>query len=252
MLSGTAHFSLLFLVTELGNSGPEVYLLLQEERSAMKMLTLAAIVAAVLLAWTGAGIMTESGVKEPPFQVEREGEGYVIRLYKKIVVAEVEPPAGEEDPLSAGFRQLFLYIGGENLGDRKIVMTAPVLEETLGKAIPMTAPVLAEKTAGRTRVAFVLPPDYTLHNAPAPRNPAVVLREIPPRRLAVLRFSGYATKDRLRDHTERLQRALARDGLVTRGEPLAAYYNPPWTPPFMRRNEVMIELSEAASTVEKK
>ena len=210
------------------------------------MLTVVAIIAAVILAWTGVGVMTERGVKEPPFRVEQEADGYVIRQYEGMIVAAVDLPPGTEDPLNAGFRLLFRYIGGANRGAQKITMTAPVLEQQQGTSIPMTAPVLAAADGEKVRVAFVLPAGTALENAPQPTNPAVVLHEIPPRRLAVLRFSGYATPKRIEAHQKRLLSALARDGLVTRGTPTMAYYNPPWTPPFMRRNEVMIELAGPA------
>ena len=214
------------------------------------MLTMVAILAAVILAWTGVGVMTERGVKEPPFRVEQEADGYVIRHYEGMVVAAVDLPPGTEDPLGAGFRLLFRYIGGENRGVHKITMTAPVFEEQQGTSIPMTAPVLAEAGGEKVRIAFVLPAGSSLERAPQPTNPAVVLHEIPPRRLAVLRFSGYATPKRIEAHQTRLLSALARDGLVTRGNPTIAYYNPPWTPPFMRRNEVMIELADTAKSAD--
>lgn len=204
------------------------------------------IVAGILglfLVWIGVGAVTEHGVKEPAFVVERSADGYEVRRYEPYLVAEAEVPSGTEDPLGAGFSMLFKYIGGANQGSRKIDMTAPVLKEgPEPEKIPMTKPVLRRQEQGMTGVAFVLPPGYTLETVPPPNNPSIRIREIPTRRLAVLRFSGYATNPVVEEKRERLAALLARDGLRPAGGFVEAYYNPPWTPPFMRRNEVMVEI----------
>jgi hypothetical protein len=138
---------------------------------------------------------------------------------------------------------LFDYIGGANQGSRSIAMTAPVMQErSTGEKIPMSKPVLQQQAQEVNRVAFVLPAGFTSENAPAPENPHILLREIPSRKLAVLRFSSYATEARVAAKGEKLIALLARDGLRPTGGLLAAYYNPPWTPPFMRRNEIMVEV----------
>jgi len=187
--------------------------------------------------------VTEHGVKEPAFVMERSADGYEVRRYEPYLVAEAQVPPGTEDPLGTGFRMLFKYIGGDNQGSRKIDMTAPVFkEEPRAEKIPMTKPVLRRQEQGETRVAFVLPPDYTLETAPKPNNPRIQIREIPTRRLAVLRFSGYATDSVVEEKRERLGHLLSRDGLSPVGGFVYAYYNPPWTPPFMRRNEVMVAI----------
>ena len=188
-------------------------------------------------------MVTEYGVKEPAFVVERSADGYEVRRYEPFLVAEAQVPPGTEDPLGTGFRMLFKYIGGANRGSRKIEMTAPVLkEEPEAEKIPMTKPVLRRQEQGVTQVAFVLPLGYTLETAPLPNDPHVRIREIPIRRLAVLRFSGYATDSVVEEKRERLAYLLSRDGLRPAGEFVEAYYNPPWTPPFMRRNEVMVAI----------
>ena len=114
------------------------------------------IVAGILglvLAWIGVGVVTEHGVKEPAFVVERSADGYEVRRYEPYLVAEVQVPPGTEDPLGTGFRMLFKYIGGANQGSRKIEMTAPVLkEEPEAEKISMTKPVLRRQEQGVTRV----------------------------------------------------------------------------------------------------
>lgn len=201
------------------------------------------VILGLLLIWVGISIWTERGVKEPAYKVEGMADGYEIRLYEPFLIAEVQIPSGTKDALETGFRMLFAYISGENKGKRKIAMTAPVLEKTaVSEQIAMTKPVLRREEQGGTRVAFVLPADYTLEGAPKPQNRDIRIRSIPVRRMAVVRFAGYATATEVDRVRKRLLSHLVRDGLQPVGDFLIAYYNPPWTPPFLRRNEVMVEL----------
>ena len=190
----------------------------------------------LVLAWMGASVLTERGVQEPSYVLEKATDGYEIRLYEPYLVAEVEVPASTEDPLGVGYRTLSKYIRGANQGKRKIDMTIPVLkQEQIGEKIPMNKP-------GVTKVAFVLPKGFTLETAPLPENQDIRIREIPARRVAVIIFSGYATNTLMDEKRMELTSLLARDGVKLLGAFLMAYYNPPWTPPFMRRNEVMFAI----------
>lgn len=197
----------------------------------------------LLLAWMGISALTERGIKEPRYEVEKKAEGYEVRRYDSYLVTEAHIPPGTKDPLGEGFQMLFAYISGANKGSRKIAMTAPVLQEKpTSEKIPMTRPVLRLDEKGSSLVAFVLPADYTLQTAPLPENPDIQIREIPARRVAVIRFSGYANDTVVAKKSKRLLSYLVRDGIKPTGAFLAAYYNPPWTPPFMRRNEVMVDI----------
>jgi hypothetical protein len=196
------------------------------------------VIFGLLLAWIGISLLTERGVEEPRYEVERKADGYEVRYYESYLVAEAHVPAGTREPLRAGFRMLFDYIGGANKGSRKIAMTAPVLQEDAGAAkIPMTRPVLRLNAPAGSVVAFVLPADYTLQTAPVPENPDIRIREVAARRVAVTRFSGYASDETIDKKSKRLFSWLARDGLKPEGAFRAAYYNPPWTPPFMRKRQ---------------
>ncbi len=197
----------------------------------------------LILVWMGVSVLTERGVKEPSYVLERAMNGYEIRRYEPYLVAEVEVPATTEDPLGVGFRTLFKYIDGANKGRRKIDMTSPVLrQEPKANKIPMTKPVFGRKEQGATKVGFVLPEGFTLETAPLPESQDVRIRETPARRVAVITFSGYATKTLMDEKRKELSSLLNRDGLQPVGAYLMAYYNPPWTPPFMRRNEVMVAI----------
>jgi hypothetical protein len=120
-------------------------------------------------------------------------------------------------------------------------MTAPVTQQA-GESIAMTAPV-TEQADGKTwHVRFIMPSRYTMETLPTPRNPAVRLRAIAGKRFAVIRFSGLAGDASLQRHTEVLNQFLAEHHLQALAPPAFAFYNPPWTLPFLRRNEIMVEI----------
>ncbi len=189
--------------------------------------------------WILAGWLPTRGIESPGYTVVREAEGYEVRRYDPYLVAEVEVAGGYKEALNQGFRILFQYISGENTGAEKISMTAPVLQEREGKKIAMTAPVLQEEEEGAYRIAFVVPSRYTPGSVPRPTDPRVRIREVAGEETAVLRFSGYATEERAAAKRAQLARLLERDGLRPTTELRLAQYNPPWTPPFMRRNEII-------------
>jgi len=195
-------------------------------------------------------------VEEPAFELIDKAEPFEIRQYRPFVVAETFVDGDLDAASNAGFRLIADYIFGNNLavsgkpGDKtneKIAMTAPVAAEPVSEKITMTAPVLAEpQTAGmnasRWRIHFVMPARYTLATLPKPLNPAVMLRAVPEQRFAVLVFSGLAGADKVQSKSEELLAWVRQRGLKTRGTVQLARYNPPWTLPFFRRNEVMVEL----------
>jgi hypothetical protein len=121
-------------------------------------------------------------------------------------------------------------------------MTAPVIQQSSEK-IAMTAPVIQQAKGTSWNVRFVMPSKYTIETLPKPVNPQVALIEVPATRFAVIRFSGFAGQDSL-DKQETLLRAfMAERSLVAANPPQYAYYNAPWALPFMRRNEIMIEIN---------
>ena len=121
-------------------------------------------------------------------------------------------------------------------------MTAPVTQQASEK-IAMMAPVTQQLDGHAWHVKFVMPASYTMETLPKPRNTAVRLREVQGRSFAVIRFSGIAHRENLRRRTEQLRAFIKAKNLNAISEPVYAFYNPPWTLPFLRRNEVLIELS---------
>jgi effector-binding domain-containing protein len=122
-------------------------------------------------------------------------------------------------------------------------MTAPVMQQP-GEKIAMTAPVIQQATdhSGHWKVSFVMPAGYTLETLPLPNNSQVEALSIPAKRYAVIRFSGLTGEENLQKHLEELVKYARKINLHTLGEPIFAFYNPPWTLPFLRRNEIMIEV----------
>jgi hypothetical protein len=198
-------------------------------------------------------------IEEPAFELIEKAEPYEIRLYRPFIVAETVVDGDLDAASNAGFRLIADYIFGNNLavggkaGDKtnaKIAMTAPVAAEPVSEKIAMTTPVLAEPQAAgmdasRWRIHFVMPSQYSLATLPKPVNPAVQLRAVPGQRFAVLVFSGFAGAEKVQVKSDELLAWVSQRGFKTRGVVQLARYNPPWTLPFFRRNEVMVELQVA-------
>jgi len=153
-----------------------------------------------------------------------------FRHYPELVLATVDT-AGDD----AGFNLLFAYISGSNKPREKIPMTAPVITS---QKIPMTAPVVSD--AGS--MSFVMPAGTTREETPDPLDSRVRIVTIPERDIAVIRFSGYAPPEDVDAATSRLQEGLKNSGIGTAGQPFLMRYDSPWTPGFLRRNEVGVEI----------
>jgi len=189
---------------------------------------------------------------EPPYEVITADGDIEVRQYEPQLIAEtfvknIEHTMPQEDKEyrysgNRGFRRLAGYIFGGNTSKEEIEMTAPVLQEERSEEIAMTAPVLQEERQDGWWMAFVLPEGYTLESAPVPDDSSVTLRELPGKRVATLRYSGWNNPEKMARHEEALRAWLEAQGLRSVGGPLMASYDPPWTLPFMRRNEVQIEV----------
>lgn len=183
-----------------------------------------------------------SRVEQPKYQVVKKDGNIEIRDYPSMIVAKVDV-TGQRDPaLREGFREIANYIFGNNLSSRKVAMTAPVTQQASEK-IAMTAPVSQQGNGKNWQVRFIMPAKYTMQTLPRPNNPSVKLEEIAAERFAVIRFSGLAGRASLDGHTKELEAYLRTNNLKALGVPTYAFYNPPWTLPFLRRNEIMIEVA---------
>lgn len=182
-----------------------------------------------------------SNVEQARYEIVESHGAIEIRDYAPMIVAEVIVAGQREKAIGDGFRMLADYIFGNNIPDQEIAMTAPVIQQP-GEKIAMTAPVTQQGGDSGWVVRFVMPAEYTLDTLPKPNNPNVMLEKIAGKRFAVIRFSGRAKGDSLEKHTKQLESFIQTGSFQVRSEPAYAFFNPPWTLPFLRRNEVMIEI----------
>ena len=194
----------------------------------------------ILIALSGT-IMSQ--VNEPRYKVLSFEENIEVREYAPMLVAQVSVTGERKTAISAGFRILADYIFGNNEGRKKIAMTTPV-EQQEGEKISMTAPVIQQESLDNLHwnIRFVMPSEYTIDTLPRPKSPQIEIIPVPSKRYAVIRFSGLATKGILQKNLGALQRYTVVKKLQGIGKPIYAFYNPPWTLPFLRRNEIMIDL----------
>lgn len=182
-------------------------------------------------------------VEEPTYEVLRSFGTVELRQYAPYVVAEVVVQGADGDAGSQAFPILAGYIFGKNKGEKKFEMTAPVTQTAAPVKMAMTAPVTqADAPGGGKLVQFVLPQGVTLDTAPEPLDPRVQLRQVPAQRWAAIRYSGTWSQANYNEHLALLRVALEKEGVATQGEPVLARYNAPFTPWFLRRNEIWLAL----------
>ena len=180
-----------------------------------------------------ASVMTTQAIaiEEPEYRVEKawDAEQIEIRAYAARVMA-VTDMAEDSD---GGFRVLAGYIFGGNAEEQKIAMTAPV----------------QQSMAGEREMAFMMPTEYALEDLPQPEDQRVSFREAPAYTAAVIQFSGWASAEKADENWQQLRQFLIAEGIDITGEPTLNQYNPPWTLPFMRRNEIIVPVAFPLSAV---
>ncbi len=198
------------------------------------------IVPAVVIFGAMAWSQIVSNVEQAKYQVILSEGNFEIRDYAPMIVAKTDVFGERKAAINEGFRVIADYIFGNNGPKKNVAMTAPVIQQ---QKISMTAPVTQQGSAGQWTVRFVMPAAYTMDTLPKPNNNAVVLEQVPGKRFAVIRFSGLSSEASLKDHTAELSAFILDKKLKILSEPSYAFFNPPWTLPFLRRNEVMIEIA---------
>ena len=211
--------------------------------------TLTLALAAALTALAALPAMAR--IEEPAFDTVKSSGDFEVRRYAPRIVAQAEVEGDLWGASNDGFRVIAGYIFGNNVsvkggGAEKIAMTAPVTTEPVAEKIAMTAPVTMERTGdaagGRYRMHFVMPAQYTMATLPRPKDERVKLLELPPQRMAVVKFSGFSGEGKVQEKTDELLAWVKAEGLEVTGPVQLARYDPPWTLPFLRRNEVMVPL----------
>ena len=189
------------------------------------------------------GVSNAMATEEARYEVIEKAGDFEVRDYASHILAETVVEGNLEDAGSTAFNKLFRYISGANRSRDKVAMTAPVSQQPAGEKIAMTAPVQRDGTDAGSRVAFMLPSQYTMETAPVPTDPRVRIRQVPGRLMAVVRYSGRWTAKNFEAKKQLLRSELAGQEVVPVSAIQSALYDPPYTPPFMRRNEVMVEVN---------
>ena len=181
-----------------------------------------------------------SRIENPKHEVERADGAIEIRAYAPIIVAEARVRGERRVAINEGFRLIAGYSFGGNDGSKKIEMIAPVQQALEDTANPESGD--RPPKAATWMVSFVMPQSWTLETLPRPNDSRVSLRPVSAKKFVAIRFSGLASADKIDRKTAELRAYASAHKIQTTGSPLLAFYNPPWTLPFMRRNEIMLEI----------
>ena len=192
------------------------------------------------------GAIDAMAIEEAAYTVVIKDEKFEIRDYAPHILAETFVEGDFEEAGNKAFNVLFGYISGDNRSREKVAMTAPVTQEPKGEKIKMTAPVGQQRVQERWAVSFMMPASYTLETLPEPDDPKVTLRQVPARRMAAVRYSGFWNEKGYLRYKLELESWINENGLTIVGDPIWARYNAPFTPWFMRRNEILIPVDAGA------
>ena len=195
----------------------------------MKILLTIIGLSVISLFASGCSLFGKETVETAPYDVLLKSDAYEVRHYDSLILASTAMNGDIEEQRSPFFK-LFNYISGENDADTKIAMTSPVfMDENLSDNTAQT-------------MSFVLPKSFTIENAPTPQNSDVTLEEITDYTVATIRFNGSLNKENIDENTQKLEQWIAEQGYVVTGASKAAGYNPPFTIPALKRNEILIPI----------
>lgn len=197
------------------------------------------------LATLGSSIVAVVGLRtseEPKYQIMLKKDNIEIRRYEPLVTASISMSYFPNDNRGDAFRALASYIFGDNKSEEKLPMTAPVISTT-SKKIPMTAPVITtQETSINPEMSFIMPSSYKLETLPKPIDTRIKLTEIPAKTYAAIRFNGSYSDESFKKQTQKLTEWLLKEKIEILSEPQWAGYDPPFTIPALKRNEVLIEV----------
>jgi effector-binding domain-containing protein len=187
---------------------------------------------------------TESAmaIEEAAYRVVKTEGPFELRDYEPHIVAETTVDGELEEVGSVAFRRLFAYISGANTAQTEIAMTTPVSQQSSEK-IAMTAPVGQQKSGDRWLVSFMMPASYRMETLPIPDDPQVTIRQVPPRRIAAVRYSGFWSEKNYQKNMLKLGSWIEKEGLKVTGEAIWARYNSPFSLWFLRRNEILVPVA---------
>ena len=186
------------------------------------------------------GATNTMAIEEAQYNLVKKDGKFEIRDYVPYILAETVVDGDIEQAGSKAFKRLFRYISGGNRSQQKVAMTAPVSQQPRGEKIEMTAPVGQRSIGGQWVVSFMMPASYTLETLPQPDNPKISLRLVAAHRIAAVRYSGFWSEKKYLRYRKKLVTWVDKEELTAVGNPVWARYNSPFTPWFLRRNEILI------------
>ncbi len=196
----------------------------------------------IVIIWSTWGYFS-SRVESTEYSVLELKKNYEIRLYPAHIVAQTVVTGSYRESLNQGFRIIAGYIFGGNTKKESIPMTSPVVEKSsTSESIAMTSPVMATIEGESHTIAFGMPRSYTLETLPTPNDKRIQIVTVPEKKMAVIRFSWIRTNSSVQSKKKELLDLLKQDNVTIVGEVQYAGYNAPWTPPWMTRNEVLVEI----------
>ena len=190
----------------------------------------------------GCSVLGERTAEEAAYSLLKSDGEYEIREYESMILAETTVDGDYRSTSGKAFSKLAGFIFGDNKAASNIDMTTPVLQEQGGEEITMTAPVIQKKTGEKWVTAFVMPRKYTMETIPKPLDKDIVLKEIPGGMVASIRYSGLHSEKNIAGYAEKLSKWIVQNGYRPVSRPRAATFDPPWTLPFLRRNEIHIDI----------
>ena len=184
--------------------------------------------------------------EKPDYTVVMEDDEFEIREYPSMLIAEVTVKGDRKTAANLAFKKLAGFIFGDNQSRSKLAMTSPVTQTpAVSEKIAMTAPVVQTQTdTGIWVVNFMMPSEYTMETLPVPDDKDITIRETDPYKAVTVRFTGKWKMSTMEKRTRQLETYAAEKGLTTLGPPDYAFYDPPFMPGFMRRNEVHLRLAD--------
>lgn len=200
-----------------------------------------------LLFFVNSGIGEVMATEQAKYKVVNNDDSFQVRLYEPHIVAETIVDSQFEDAGSKTFKRLFKYISGNNRSQQNIEMTSPVTQEAGSEKIEMTSPVGQRDDNGRWAVSFTMPASYSYDTLPEPKDPKIVLRRVSQQFIASIEYSGFWSKKSYLSNKDKLQDWINENSYNITGKAVWARYNAPFTPWFLRRNEILIPIKNPAT-----
>jgi len=195
------------------------------------------------LLWTGLTVMGIRGSEEPSYRVLSEDGNIQIRLYQPMLIAETKIEADYSQAGKIGFNRLARYIFGGNVQNKEMAMTTPVFRESInGQIETMNETTQHAPNNNKWIMSFVMPPSFDVTTLPEPTDPLVIIESIPTKKVAILRYTGSLNQERMTEYSQILLAWLDERHIKRLSSPRSAAYDPPWTIPSLRRNEIHIDI----------